>query len=63
MAARPDEQCWQSGDYVDPADQTHERAVPNNAAQSHEKLFTPTQRSYTGCAPGRAANVDRQEYM
>jgi len=39
---------------------TQGRADPSNAVQYHEELNTTAQRSWTGCAPGRAASVDWQ---
>jgi len=58
MIARPGDQCWQRGDNADPVNHKHGRADPSNAVQSHEELYTPAQRSETGCAPGRTASVN-----
>jgi len=55
--ARPRDQCWPSGDNADQVNETHGRANPSNAVQSHEELHTSAQRSYIGCATGRAASV------
>jgi hypothetical protein len=63
MMAPSDDQCWQSGGYADLVDRTHGRVDPSTVVQSHEELFTPARRSYTGCAPGCAANVNWQAHQ